>query len=458
MKTKISVMNIVIIVLTVIVISAMAVYAVFLSGNGFGAKREHEKSASSETGKTLMGITCGTTVKIDGTDAVSYDVTDAEGETENFAETSEMKPYIVKLASFDDTLSFVTRPTESLVVVTDEKDSELFRGTAEQFNDSFSAPSKGTVFVEITAVYRDVEAEWRNEKKDKESEKYTMTATQKYALRLEYDVVIDFHLSSENLSQGDVLIFCADGLSDKGDLSIEVPFPFTPTLQKTEKGYYAYIPLNYMRTEGEYTITATYNGEKKALSFNITEPEYEVQHLTVSGSTTSSTIGNNNAMETYNSTMDRLGSMYDETVYWTENFIQPVDGSITTEFGMKRYTNNSTTPSRHAGIDIATAEGTPVKASNAGKIIFADFLAVSGNTVVIEHGMGLHTIYMHMSELDCSQGDTVAQGDIIGKVGTTGFSTGPHLHFQAQVNTACINPWYLFDGTSGVYGIKEYIS
>ena len=70
---------------------------------------------------------------------------------------------------------------------------------------------------------------------------------------------------------------------------------------------------------------------------------------------------------------------------------------------------------------------------------------MTGNTVVIEHGYGLKSIYYHMSELDCKVGDMVKKGDIIGKVGSTGFSTGPHLHFSMAVNTVWINPWQFID-------------
>ena len=79
-------------------------------------------------------------------------------------------------------------------------------------------------------------------------------------------------------------------------------------------------------------------------------------------------------------------------------------------------------------------------ASNNGRVLIADSLIETGNTVVIEHGFGLKTWYYHMNELSVKTGDWVKQGDVIGKVGSTGFSTGPHLHFAASVNSVYINP------------------
>ena len=89
-------------------------------------------------------------------------------------------------------------------------------------------------------------------------------------------------------------------------------------------------------------------------------------------------------------------------------------------------------------------EGTPVPASNRGQVVFADFVIMTGNTVVIEHGAGLKTIYMHLSELNCSEGDMVEQGDIIGLLGSTGYSTGPHLHFELRINGVKSNPMNLY--------------
>ena len=79
-------------------------------------------------------------------------------------------------------------------------------------------------------------------------------------------------------------------------------------------------------------------------------------------------------------------------------------------------------------------------ASNSGRVLIADYMIGTGNTVIIEHGFGLKTWYYHMEELNVNTGDMVTKGDVIGKVGSTGFSTGPHLHFSASVNEVYINP------------------
>ena len=76
---------------------------------------------------------------------------------------------------------------------------------------------------------------------------------------------------------------------------------------------------------------------------------------------------------------------------------------------------------------------------------------MTGNTVIIEHGGGLKTYYLHMSEIDCEEGQIVEKGDIIGLVGSTGYSTGAHLHFEVRIGSYAVNPWRLFDGSSTIY-------
>ena len=107
---------------------------------------------------------------------------------------------------------------------------------------------------------------------------------------------------------------------------------------------------------------------------------------------------------------------------------------------------NKIPKSPHRGMDIAAKEGTPIKAAADGKIVLAyPDLFYSGNTVIIDHGFGLQTIYAHMKEMNVKRGDVVKQGDIIGSVGKTGRVTGPHLHWGASLRDVRFNPQSLLD-------------
>lgn len=135
---------------------------------------------------------------------------------------------------------------------------------------------------------------------------------------------------------------------------------------------------------------------------------------------------------------------------WQGAFIWPVQGHISSEFGLIRKVNGRIT-GRHSGLDIAAPAGTPVLASNSGVVVLARNLLLTGNTVILDHGWGLTTSYLHMSQLQVHEGQQVRRGQVIGTVGATGFATGPHLHWTAHLSGGFIDPRILLNqGPPGV--------
>ena len=126
---------------------------------------------------------------------------------------------------------------------------------------------------------------------------------------------------------------------------------------------------------------------------------------------------------------------------WRQQFIRPVSGRISGLFGAQRI-YNGTPGSYHSGMDIAAANGTPFVAPADGVVILSatDAFTLEGHLLMIDHGMGLNSAFLHSSKLFVKEGDVVKQGQVIGEVGATGRASGPHLHWGLKWNNARVDP------------------
>jgi murein DD-endopeptidase MepM/ murein hydrolase activator NlpD len=138
----------------------------------------------------------------------------------------------------------------------------------------------------------------------------------------------------------------------------------------------------------------------------------------------------------------RLREIYDRVTperLWNGKFKMPLIGDFKgSNFGKRRVLNGHA-GSPHSGVDFPAPTGTPVHAAQKGRVVLAEELFFSGNTVIVDHGLGIYTFYCHFSEIDAKVGDEVEAGTVLGKVGATGRVTGPHLHWGLQVEHARVN-------------------
>lgn len=123
-------------------------------------------------------------------------------------------------------------------------------------------------------------------------------------------------------------------------------------------------------------------------------------------------------------------------------FVVPHDGEAFPNFGQRRVYNDKPR-STHTGVDIAAPMGAPIRAANAGRVVLASDLYLSGKTVIIDHGLGVFSSYGHMSRLLVKREAEVAKGDVLGRAGSTGRSTGPHLHWAVRIFDARVDPFSL---------------
>ena len=121
------------------------------------------------------------------------------------------------------------------------------------------------------------------------------------------------------------------------------------------------------------------------------------------------------------------------------SFDLPVQGPLSSPFGLRRFFNGEER-NPHSGLDFAVGAGTPIKAPAAGKVILIGNYFFNGNTVFVDHGQGLISMFCHMSKIDVKLGQSLPRGGIVGRVGATGRATGPHMHWNISLNDARVDP------------------
>jgi murein DD-endopeptidase MepM/ murein hydrolase activator NlpD len=197
---------------------------------------------------------------------------------------------------------------------------------------------------------------------------------------------------------------------------------------------YAVVGLSLGTKPGQHTLHAA-----SPMIFTVENKDYEEQRLT---------IKNKRKVNPYAEDMPRIQADRKEMDTAFLNFEarqpdvvfdMPVEGIISSPFGLKRFLNDQPR-SPHSGLDIAAAEGVPINAPASGVVTATGDYFFNGNTVLLDHGQGLISMYCHMSRIDVEVGDTIERGETLGAVGMTGRVTGPHLHWSVSLNNARVDP------------------
>ena len=259
----------------------------------------------------------------------------------------------------------------------------------------------------------------------------------------EPEPVPEIVFSETELLPGDCFAIYLKGLTKRDDIQVSTAFvQGQPRFFSFMEGRLAVVGTSCRTKEGDYSCKVQVlrdgvTAAEKEETFKVHHKEFVEQHLTVTSTQKEQRSDDNFDMDKVHT--ERAKSVTSEKPLWEGTFVKPVEGRVSTEFGMIRYINKEES-GRHSGIDIAAARGTPVKAANNGVVRLSMMLNVTGNTIIIDHGCNIYSSYAHLDKLLVEEGAEVKKGDIIGEVGSTGFSTGPHLHWSTTIGTLYINP------------------
>ena len=206
--------------------------------------------------------------------------------------------------------------------------------------------------------------------------------------------------------------------------------------------WYCFIPVKTAAEAGEYELSFTCGDFTCSETVTVTDRTFPTQYLTVAPSTLEETLEDEAVRAAFDAFFQEYRYNLTETALWNGEFVLPLGTykyKETTAFGTFRTFSNGDTE-WHNATDMAAPGGTPVYATNSGNILFAGWLGLTGNTIIIDHGCGVMSWHYHLSRLDVSAGEMVEKGKLIGAVGTTGLSTGNHLHFGLSVGGIFVDP------------------
>ncbi len=204
---------------------------------------------------------------------------------------------------------------------------------------------------------------------------------------------------------------------------------------------YAVVGIPLSATPGSHVLEMRdATGTSSTLSFTVTDKQYVEQRLTITNER--QVNPNNEDMERINresAEMNAAFSRWDESLQPVLRMQAPTEGVRSSSFGLRRFFNEQPR-APHSGMDIAAPEGTPIVAPAPGVIVATGHYFFNGNTIILDHGHGLISLYCHMNTIDVAVGQRVAAGQQIGAVGQTGRVTGPHLHWSINLNNVRVDP------------------
>ncbi len=226
----------------------------------------------------------------------------------------------------------------------------------------------------------------------------------------------------------------------------EARFGGAPVLvMQEDKRWVAWVGLPLDLKPGTHTVTVKQGGDTAEMPIEVGDKAYPVQHLKVKNRRMVNPDPDDlKRIEREAATQNEVKTLFRDEAQPEIDFVIPVKGRRSSAYGLRR-TFNGEPRAPHRGLDIAAARGTPIVAPSGGVVTHVGNFFFNGNTVFIDHGQGLISMFCHMDRVSVEAGSRVRQGEAVGTVGNTGRVTGPHLHWSLFLNGTPVDPALFID-------------
>lgn len=249
---------------------------------------------------------------------------------------------------------------------------------------------------------------------------------------------LEVEISPETPELGDTIsvFITTDSISEPPTVTLEeTNYPVFPV----NNGYRALLPTSPLDSAGKLTVRVTGDGTTKNLGVWLKNRTFPTQRIWLSGK------ASRPATQLELDRVSEFKKLVTPIKYWNGSFLKPNSNRVSTVYGVRRYYNGEFAENYyHKGVDYAGGYGSPIVAPAAGKVVLVgredSGFHVHGNAVGIDHGQGLVSIFMHLQDINVAEGEMVNPGQRIGTVGSTGASTGPHLHWGLYLHGVAVDP------------------
>ena len=263
-------------------------------------------------------------------------------------------------------------------------------------------------------------------------------------------------LSPAQPAPGEVFRVTVDGVASRDGVQVRFAEREFPLWQRTETSWEGLAAVDRDQTPGEVSLQLQVLREGAprhlvAVAVTVLPKKYPEQHLKVQEGMVHLSAADQERADRENRRIREVIGRRSADKLWQETFEMPVSGPVTGAFGVRRV-YNGTPKGYHSGTDLAVPRGTPVAASGAGQVVLVGDYFYTGKTVFVDHGLGLFTAYFHLDAVTVDEGQRVAAGSELGRVGSTGRSTGPHLHWGVYLSGGKADPLSLLQAVAPAAG------